>query len=122
MMIHAETDEGLRRLQIQGDLNIYSAPELKRQLLDHLDQASELEINMSQVSEMDTAGFQVLYLAKREAVKNGKTLRLTSHSPAVLEVMNLYNMAAYFGDPVVISRTQKKARAPRHKPKAKKVT
>ena len=122
MMIHVETEEGRRRLRIGGELNVYSAPELKRQLLDHLDAAPELEINLSQVGEMDTAGFQVLYLAKREAMKNGKTLRMTSHSPAVLEVMDLYNMAAYFGDPVVISRTQKKARKPRHGAKPKKTS
>ena len=102
MMIHAEIKESHRRLRIEGDMNIYSAPELKRQLLDHLGSAAELEINLSQVGEIDTAGFQVLCLARREAVKGGKTLRLTSHSPAVLEVMDVYHMAAYFGDPVVI--------------------
>ena len=120
MMIHVETEEGRRRLRIGGELNVYSAPELKRQLQDHLDAVPELEINLSQVGEMDTAGFQVLYLAKREAMKGGKTLRLTSHSPAVLEVMDLYNMAAYCGDPVVISRTRKKTRAPRHRAKPRK--
>lgn len=120
MMIHVETKEGHRQLRIEGDMNIYSAPELKRQLLDHLGADAELEINLSQVGEIDTAGFQVLCLAKREAVKSGKTLRLTSHSPAVLEVMDLYNMAAYFGDPVVIARTQKKTRAPRHRAKPRK--
>ncbi len=120
MMIHVETDEGRCRLRIGGEMNIYSAPELKRQLLNHLGTDPEIEINLSQVSEMDTAGFQVLCLAKREAMKNGKTLRFTSHSQAVLEVMDLYNMAAYFGDPVVISRTQKKARKLRHGSRTKK--
>ena len=122
MLIRIATDKGLRRLQVEGDMNIYSAPELKRQLLDHLGADAELEINLSQVGEMDTAGFQVLYLAKREAMKNGKTLRLTSHSPAVLEVMDRYNMAAYFGDPVVISRAPRKARAPRRGAKPKKTS
>lgn len=122
MMIHVETEEGRRRLRVGGDLNIYSAPEFKRQLLDHLGADADLEINLSQVGEMDTAGFQVLYLAKREAMKNGKTLHLTSHSPAVLEVMDRYNMATYFGDPLVIPRTRKKARAPRHNSKPKKAT
>ncbi len=122
MMIRFETDKGLRRLRIEGDMNIYSASELKRQLLDHLGAVSNLEINLSQVGEMDTAGFQVLYLARREAARNGKMLRLASHSPAVLEVMDLYNMAAYFGDPMVISRARKKARVTRRRPKGKKAT
>lgn len=122
MVIHVETDKGLRRLKIRGDMNIYSAIELKQQLLDHLGAASVIEINLSQVGEMDTAGFQVLYLAKREAVNNGKTLRLISHSPTVLEVMDRYNRLAYFGDPLVISRTRKKAHVPRHRSRAKKAT
>lgn len=122
MMIHVENDKGLRRLKIEGDMNIYSAPELKRRLLDHLDSAPELEVDLSRIGEMDTAGFQVLYLAKREAVKNGKTLRLTSHGATVLEVMDLYNMAAYFGDPMVISRARKKARVTRRRPKGKRAT
>jgi hypothetical protein len=29
-------------------------------------------------------------------------LRLVKHSPATLEVMDLFHMAAYFGDPVVM--------------------
>ena len=120
MIIHVETDAGHCKVQIDGDANIYNAIELKRQLLDHLSSTSELEINLAQVGEMDTAGFQVLCLTKREAAKTGKMLRLTSHSPAALEIMDMYNMATYFGDPVVISGTRKKAHAPRPKPKTKK--
>ncbi len=122
MQIQVETNNGYRRLLIDGDINIYTAPELKRQLLDHLVGTDKLEISLAQVGEIDTAGFQVLYLTKREAVKSGKTLHLTSHSPMVLKIMDLYNLAAYFGDPVVISRTRKKVRASRSKPKTKKTT
>ena len=101
-------------------MDIYSAPEIKRQLLEHLGSAVELEIDLAQVEEMDTAGFQVLYLIKREALKNNKVLRLTSPSPAAVEIMALYNMTAYFGESAANSRTLKKADAPRSKPEAKK--
>ena len=120
MKIHVETDNERRQLLVDGDMNIYSAQYLKQQFLNHLASTTELEINLAQVGEMDTAGFQVLYLAKREAIKSGKALRLTSHSPAVLKIIDLYNMAAYFGDPLVITRTRKKAHAPRSKSKVKK--
>lgn len=120
MVINIATAKGLRRLQVEGDINIYNASEFKRQLMEQLGAAPVVEVNLSRVGEMDTAGFQVLCLAKREAAKNGKALHLVSHSAAVLEVMDLYNMAAYFGDPMVISRTRKKARAPRQRPKGKK--
>lgn len=84
-------------------MTIYHAAELKAPLLDSIARCREMEINLSEVVEMDTAGFQLLLLAKREAVRAGKSLRLVAHSPATLEVLDLYNMASYFGDPVVIS-------------------
>ena len=60
---------------------------------------------------MDTAGLQLLLLVKRESLKAGKVLRLTGHSPASLDVLERYNLGAYFGDPeVVSSRERKKGR------------
>lgn len=103
MTIRAERKDGLQLLQIEGELSIYSAAELKAQLLPHLAQPGELEIDLARVSELDGAGLQLLILAKREAARVGATLRLTRHSRAVLEVFDLCNLAAFFGDPLVIS-------------------
>jgi anti-anti-sigma regulatory factor len=41
-------------------------------------------------------------LAKRTASKLGGELQLVAHSPAVLEVFELLNVAAFFGDHLVI--------------------
>jgi hypothetical protein len=41
-------------------------------------------------------------MAKREAQRLGRTLHIVAHSPAVREVIDFYNMDAYFGDPMVI--------------------
>ena len=103
MTIRAERKDGLQLLQIDGELSIYSAAELKAQLLPYLAQPGELEIDLARVSELDGAGLQVLILAKHEAARVGTTLRLTRHSRAVLEVFDLCNLAAFFGDPLVIS-------------------
>ncbi|MBI4985939.1 MAG: STAS domain-containing protein [Rhodocyclales bacterium] len=93
---------GAGRLTLQDDLTIYNAVESKRQLLDAVRAAKTLELDLSQIQEMDSAGFQLLVLAKREAQRLGRSLRIVAHSPAVLEVIEFYNMVAYFGDPVVI--------------------
>lgn len=122
MMIRIDTSAGLRKIRIEGEMNIYSAPELKRRLLEQLGSADEVEINLSHVSEMDSAGFQVLCLAKREAATSGKTLNFTSHSPAVAEVIGLYSMAAYFGGTATVPRTQKKTRTQRRRVKTKRTT
>jgi len=95
---------------VQGNMTIYEAAADKPALLGALAEATEMEIALSSVAEMDTAGLQILILVKRESLKVGKPLRLTGHSEASLDVLDRYNLAGYFGDPVVISpRKQKKA-------------
>lgn len=95
--------DGTSVLHIEGDMSIYRALELKSILLTSLDQARELEVDLAAVTEFDTAGVQILMLAKRQAQATQKTLHLIGHSPAVLEVFELLNVAAYFGDPLVFS-------------------
>ena len=89
-------------LIITEDLTIYHALEQKQLLLDALAKSSELELNLSQVSEMDTAGLQLLVLLKKEAQRAGKQVRIVAHSQAVSAVIDFCNMAAEFGDPLVI--------------------
>jgi anti-anti-sigma factor len=104
MTINIETGNGVCHARVAGEMTIYHAAGMKGELLSCLERCTELEINLSEVSEMDTAGFQLLLLTKREAVRAGKPLRLVAHSPASLEVLDLFNMALYFGDPVMMPR------------------
>lgn len=89
-------------LCIQGELSIYRATELKRALLAALTEAASLDIDLSGVTEIDTAGLQLLMLAKKTAQAQQRELRLVAHSPAVTDVFELLNLAAYFGDPLII--------------------
>ncbi len=89
-------------LVVSNDLTIYHALELKPTLLDALATTQELELNLSQVSEMDTAGLQLLILLKKEAQRAGKCVRIVAHSQAVSSIIDFCNMAAEFGDPLVI--------------------
>lgn len=92
-------------LRIDGELTIFRAMELKPIML-----ANPLpeEIDLSGVTELDTAGVQLLMLAKRTALAQQRELRLVGHSPAVLEVFELLNVAAYFGDPLVMDSSESK--------------
>jgi len=42
-------------------------------------------------------------MLKREAQRQQKPLRFHGHSKAVLQVIDLYNMAGVFGDPLLLS-------------------
>lgn len=102
MKIHVEQKDHVSWMQILGEMNIYSASELKSGLIDVLIKSQEMVIDLSAVDEMDCAGVQLLILIKREALKTGKVLRLVQHSPAALEAMDALNLFAYFGDPSVV--------------------
>ncbi|MDN0085160.1 STAS domain-containing protein [Crenobacter sp. SG2305] len=90
------------RLTIVDDMTIYHAATQKQQLIDALRAADELDLDLSLVAEIDTAGFQLLLLAKREARRLDKALNIVAHSPAVREVVDFFNVAADFGDPILI--------------------
>jgi len=104
MNIAVSNKKGLAQVALEGEINIYNAAALKAPLLDALEKCKKMDITLSNVSEMDSAGFQLLLLVKRESVNQGKPMRLIDHSNATLEILDLYNMAGYFGDPVVMGR------------------
>jgi anti-sigma B factor antagonist len=93
----------MQTFEINGEMTIYTAAEQKQQLLAFIESGQELEINLAQVSELDTAGTQLLILAKQEATRKQKQLRFVMHSNAVLDVLELANLTATFGDPLFIS-------------------
>lgn len=91
-------------LAIDGEMTIYRAAELKETLLAALTNAQVVEVNLAKVTELDSAGIQLLMLAKQEAEKLKCELHLVSHSPAVLDIFELINLGTYFGDPLLMPR------------------
>ncbi|MBW7900867.1 MAG: STAS domain-containing protein [Rhodocyclaceae bacterium] len=91
------------RLCITEDLTIYHAMEQKQQLMNALEAAEALELDLSHVAEIDTAGLQLLMLAKREAGRLDRRMDIVAHSPTVRETIDFCNLAGFFGDPVIIT-------------------
>jgi anti-sigma B factor antagonist len=91
------------RCSIDGEMTIYRAAELKNLLMEKIARHQEIEVDLSGVSEIDTAGLQLLVLAKREAASQRKQLRFDRHSRAVMDMLDLADLAGFFGDPVVIT-------------------
>lgn len=89
-------------VEIKGEMSIFTALTVRQQLLDALEQPGDIEVDLSSVSEMDSAGIQLLIAAKREAALHARTLRFTGHSRAVFDLLELYDVAGQLGDPVLI--------------------
>lgn len=92
----------LQRLAINEEMTIYQAAQQKQLLLDALASARQIELDLSRVPGIDTAGLQLLILLKREAAARDATVRIVAHSEAVRDAMEFCNMVTYFGDPMVI--------------------
>ncbi len=101
MQLVCEDTAAGRRLLIEGEMTVATAAALRDEILAALapQTAGEIEIDLSGVSEMDTAGLQLMLQIKR---KCGTHLRLVNHSPAVLQVLDLSRTGAAFGDPLVL--------------------
>jgi len=94
--------DDVTRIAIDGEMTIYRAADLKTLVLDALRKTRVLEIDLSAVTELDTAGLQVLMLAKQTAAAEQRELRLLQHSPAVVEIFDMLDLVAFFGDAVLI--------------------
>lgn len=90
------------RISLDGEMTIYRAADLKVVLLEALRKTPVLEVDLSGVTELDTAGLQVLMLAKQTAAAEQRELRLLQHSPAVVEIFEMLDLVAFFGDAVLI--------------------
>jgi len=88
-----------KSLSVAEELTIYHALEHKDALLDALSVTDELLLDLAQVSQIDSAGLQLLILLKKEAQRAGKSVRFVAPSPAVSNVIELCNLAAEFSDP-----------------------
>ena len=93
-------------LKIEGELTIFRAMELKPVILT----TPPIDvIDLSGVTDLDCAGLQLLMLAKKTALSQQRDIQLVGHSPAELDVFELLNVAAYFGDHLVMDSRAKAA-------------
>lgn len=91
-------------IRIQGEFTVFTAADLKASVLS---EPLPREIDLSGVTEIDSAGVQLLVVAKRTARERGQEIQLVGHSPAVIEVFELLNLAAFFGDPLLMVSSEK---------------
>jgi anti-anti-sigma factor len=102
LQIQSSSHEGEPALRLEGDLTIYNVAEARSRLSAALDEGPALRLNLSAVEELDSAGVQLLVWLKQEARHRSRSLALFAHSPAVLEVFDLLQVASLFGDPILI--------------------
>ena len=87
--------------RIDGEFTIYRAAELAAALkaaLAEVPAGGAFEIDLSEVTEMDSAGVQLLIAAKRSSEESGRALRVAGLSPAAVEVFDILQLATHFAE------------------------
>jgi anti-sigma B factor antagonist len=92
-------------LSISGEFTVFTAREIKQRLLDAIRQSetSEIEIDLSSVTEIDSAGLQLMVMAKIEGLCRDKTVRFCRHSDPVLDLIDTCGLSRFFGDPLLLT-------------------
>lgn len=83
-------------VKVEGELTVYAVHDLKTRLQAALSEGQALHLDLSEVSEVDGAGIQLLLAAQREARHNGQHLRLMALSPRVAEALTLMDLTHEF--------------------------
>lgn len=82
-MFVKEQEAGKARLKVREELSIYDAVGVRDALMDCLENQSGVELDLSEVSECDAAGLQLLCAARRSAAQRRKSFRVVESSPAI---------------------------------------
>lgn len=91
------------QIAICNEMTIYTALEQRNALSLHLKAEQTLQLDLSEVSEIDSAGIQLLIYMKKETNRLNKQFSLVNHSQAVVDVIELFGLVSFFGDPIIIS-------------------
>jgi anti-anti-sigma factor len=80
-------------VRIAGEMTIYTAADLHAQMLAAINKRRAARLlDLSEVTEFDTAGLQIVLVAQRQASALGRQLRIVKASPAVHEVFDLLHL------------------------------
>jgi anti-sigma B factor antagonist len=88
---------------IQDEMTIYNVLEHKDKLYPYLKNEHGLQVDLSNVSEIDSAGMQLLIFLKYQSDIEKKEITFIEHSESVMEVINIFNFSSFFDVPVTSS-------------------
>ncbi|MDR3670533.1 MAG: STAS domain-containing protein [Holophaga sp.] len=101
LRIVQSTHEDEAAWALAGEFTIHDVVDAKARLCAALDQSARLQLDLSGIERLDTAGVQLLVWLDQEARHKGKALSLSGPSPAVAEVCHLLQVTGLFGDPSI---------------------
>lgn len=99
-MLVLQQDDSVMSATFSGNLTIYEVGEYQQQLNSLPQLEGAWRVDLGGVTEIDTAGLQLLMALRQQL---GEQLTMVSHSSAVIELLDLYRLAPFFGDAIVLA-------------------
>ncbi len=91
-----EREEGIV-IVIEGDIDLYSSPDLRTAVLNAVPKAKNgVGIDLGGVTYMDSSGVATLVEGLRSAKEHGKSFTLLAPSMAVMKVLELARLDSIF--------------------------
>lgn len=81
-------------VMIEGEMTIFNAAAIQAQLLQAMQSGSALQVDLSAVTEFDTAGLQLMVAAKKMADQQQIRLQFSQPTTPVVELLTLSAMTA----------------------------
>lgn len=101
MRINVTKTNGVVRARLQDALDISSVAEARDHLLQVLRSGNEVLFDFSSMTEIDTAGVQLLVALRKEAQRSGVACRCNRPSSAVLDVFHVLGRDDIFDEAIV---------------------
>jgi len=91
-------------ISIDGEMSVFTIRDIATRLLEPLSNGVGMEIDLTGVTEIDSAGLQLMIAVKKMASDHELPLRFVGHSSSVIRILDLCDLVGFFGDPVFIQR------------------
>ena len=94
---HYATD-GIEVIDVQGEIDIYTAPRLRELLIDLVSQGSyQLIVNLDEVGFLDSTGLGVLVGSLRRVRAHDGSLDLVCTQQRILKILKITGLTEVFG-------------------------
>ncbi|RUO31913.1 hypothetical protein CWE12_02640 [Aliidiomarina sedimenti] len=96
-MFNLDNSTMIWHARLEGELTIYHAFELYQALSSANMGEAPLDLDLGQVSLVDSSGVQLLVLLKKVFARHHQELRIVTCSEAVKDAVGLFGLNGFFG-------------------------
>ena len=87
-----KTEDGIQ-LDVEGQVDTVTAPELQQKILTSFQKSSHVVLNIGNVGYMSSAGLRALLLGQKTASSKGGYLKVANVQPSVMQVFKMSGFA-----------------------------